>query len=157
MKIKKLIRELREGKKICLVEPSKEISKSYSLKSERSFDASKLLLSQGFFEESISMSYYAMYNRVLGLFYLVGIKSENHSITISLLKEVFNIENKYLIYAKDERINKQYYPNTRVSTRDSKELLDIAEDFITELENFIDKISNKEIESYRNKFLEMTK
>lgn len=102
---------------LSLVEPSKEISKSYENKSENSLKAAKVLLKQNLVEESISMSYYSMYYRVLSLFFLVGIKSENHSATILLLKDVFGLEN-----------SKIYFAN-------------------------IDKLSSKDIENYRNKFL----
>jgi len=105
--LNKLITE----RKIEKVEISNEISLSYLEKSNNSLKSSKLLLENGLYEDSISSSYYSMYNSLLSLLFKVGIKSENHTGSIILLKSLFDKEELYrLIWkAKKERIDKQYY------------------------------------------------
>ena len=134
MKIKKLIKELKKRGKIKLIQESKDIAKSYFEKSKNSFKAAKILLNQKLIEESISMSYYAMYNKLLSLLYKIGIKSENHFFSIYILKEVFDLDNKDILFAKKERINKQYYPNSNLVKKDAKELIKLSESFIEKLD-----------------------
>jgi len=106
-------------------------------------------------EESVSLSYYSMYNILLALLFRVGIKSENHSGSIVLLKEVFGIDNSDLFFAKRERIDKQYYVDFRVVEKDAEELLRIAEDFKGMLFDFISRLNSSEIRFYRKKFVEL--
>lgn len=73
---KSLIKKLLNQGKIKLVEPSKEISFSYLEKSRGCLKSARLLNENKLIENSISMSYYAMYNSVLSLLFRVGIKSE---------------------------------------------------------------------------------
>jgi len=153
--MKKLIKSLIKKGIVCLVESSKEISKSYKQKSKNALKAAKVLATQDLVEESISMSYYSMYNLVLSLFFLVGIKSENHSASIFILKELFCLDNSSLLFAKKERINKQYYPNFNVSLKDAKDMIEMSGDFIVILEAFIDKVSLQDIKAYRSKFLRL--
>ncbi|MCR4327266.1 MAG: DNA-binding protein [Nanoarchaeota archaeon] len=157
MNVKKLIKELKKQEKIKLVEPNENVSKSYLEKSRNSLKAGKILLSQNLVEESISMSYYGMYNKLLSLLYKVGIKSENHFFSIFVMKEVFNFENKEILFAKKERINKQYYANSNLMVEDAKEMVDISEDFCDNLGSFINRVSIEKVKEYRNKFLALIK
>lgn len=139
----------RKGK---IVEPNKNIANSYNSKSRSTLSAAKMLLENKFFEESISMAYYSMYNKTTSLFSIVGIKSENHSLTIILLKEVFNLDNDKLRIAKKERIEKQYYTNSDINKEDAVKIISLAEQFIDEIDEFIDKITLEDISIYRIKF-----
>ena len=109
-KLKFLNRLIKEGK-LELVEPSEDVKKSYLEKADNSLRAAKILLQNGLYENSVVDSYYAMYNSLLALLFKVGIKSENHSGSIILLKELFNSDELYkkISFAKEERIDKQYY------------------------------------------------
>jgi len=157
MKIERLIKKLEKQGKIKLVGESIEVAESYSKKSENSFKAAKILLKQKLVEESVSMSYYAMYNKLLSLLYRVGIKSESHFFGIYALKEIFNFDNREILFAKKERINKQYYPNLNSVEKDAVEMIKLSGDFIEELDFFIDRISLKDIKSFKNKFRELIK
>jgi uncharacterized protein (UPF0332 family) len=108
MKKIKFIKELVAEGKIRLVSPSNEVSAAYAKKSLNSLKASKLLLNQSLLEEATSMLYYAMYNKVMSLFFLVGIKCENHNASIILFKGLFKLDNFLLSFAKQERVDKQY-------------------------------------------------
>ncbi len=56
------LKKLKEEKKLELVESSEDICYSYSEKSANCFKSAKLLLQNNLYENSIGMSYYAMYN-----------------------------------------------------------------------------------------------
>jgi len=145
------------GKKLQLVEPSKEISESYILKSDSNLFSSKLLLKNNLLEEAVSLSYFSMYYLCLSLFFRAGIKCENHTACAIILKDVFNLDNSDLIEAKAERIDKQYYTDFKI-TKDSVELaIKIAEDFNRELKGFILNVNNLKINEWRSKFKELIK
>ena len=148
--IERLIKE----KKIKIVEPSKEISMSYNEKSKNSLKAAKILLEQGLLAETTSMAYYAMYHKTTSLFYLVGIKCENHTATIILLKELFNINNKEISIAKKERVDKQYYTTFTINKSQVLESIKIAEKFINEVDLFIDKMTNQEKNKFKKIFVD---
>ena len=109
MTIIRFLKLLNRKGKLKLVESSEEIMKSYLEKSERSLLSSRVLLDNNLLEDSVSMAYYSMYNSLLSLLFYVGIKCENHSGSIILLKEVFEIDNSNIGFAKKERVDKQYY------------------------------------------------
>lgn len=155
MKIIKLIKRLKQEGKIKVIERSKNVSKSYYLKSKNCLKAAKILNSEGLYEESISMSYYSMYNKLQSLFFLIGLKCENHFAGIFLLKEIFNFENENILFAKKERTNKQYYTDFKITSADAKKLIDKTEEFSENLGYFIENLKNKDIDNYRNKFKEM--
>lgn len=103
MKKINFIEILVSEEKILLAEESKEISESYNQKSENSLKAAKLLLKNNLLEESTSMTYYSMYHKASSLFALTGIKCENHSATIILLKKLFRIDNTKISFAKKRK------------------------------------------------------
>lgn len=152
MKKINFIQKLVKENKIELVEESEEICQSYNQKSENSLKAAKILLEQNLIEESTSMSYYAMFHKTTALFRRIGIKCENHAATIILLQELFTIDNKDLSFAKEERIDKQYYTNFIITKQDTEELLKKAERFVEELDLFIDKLTERNRKQYREEF-----
>jgi len=106
--------KLKEEGKLELVEPSKEICDSYIEKANNSLKSAKLLLKNALYENSVSMSYYTMYNSLTALLFRCGIKCENHSGSILILKKLFKRHDlfKIISWAKKERIDKQYYLTT---------------------------------------------
>ncbi len=62
-----------------------------------------------------------MYYSILGLFFRCGVKSENHTGTIIILKELFEVENSEIQKAKKERVDKQYYVEFKAT---KKEVID---------------------------------
>jgi uncharacterized protein (UPF0332 family) len=99
----------REGK-LRLVEPSEDICDSYLSKAEDCLKSSRLLLNNNLYENSVSMSYYTMYNSLTALLFRTGVKCENHSGSILLLKKLFGEGVLFddISFAKKERIDKQY-------------------------------------------------
>ncbi len=60
-------------KKLKLVESSEEIKLSYLEKSDNSLRSAKILHKNNLFENSVSMSYYVMYNSLTSLLFKIGI------------------------------------------------------------------------------------
>jgi len=86
MKKSSFLNRLKKEGKLTLVEPSEEICNSYLEKADNCLKSAKLLLQNNLYENSVSMSYYAMYNSLTSLFFKIGIKCENHSGSILIFK-----------------------------------------------------------------------
>jgi len=158
MKKPSFLTSLKNERKLNLVEPSEEICTSYLEKAESSRKSAEVLLPHKLYENSVSSSYYAMYNALTALLFKTGIKCENHSAAIVLLRNLFGQEELYksISKAKEERIDKQYYVSSKkaeVETKESAEkMLRDAEKFITEIKLIIRKMNASDIENIRKKF-----
>ncbi|MFH1510652.1 MAG: HEPN domain-containing protein [Candidatus Woesearchaeota archaeon] len=148
----RFIAKLISEEKIKLIEPSMDVADSYSEKSKNSLRAASILLEQNLLEEAMSMAYYAMYHKATSLFYLIGIKCENHAATILLLKQLFEIDNSDISFAKNERVDKQYYTDFVIENNDVKDLIAKSESFIATMDSFIDKISVEEKKKFLAQF-----
>ena len=153
----KFLNKLKKEEGLELVEPSEEICNSYSEKSANCLKSAKLLLQNNLYENSISMSYYVMYNLLLALLFRVGIKCENHGGSILLLKLFFGENDLYksISDAKKERIDKQYYVTTEkdeITKEIADELLNNAEDFVLGLKLIVKNLNNDSIDELRKKF-----
>ncbi|MCX6742072.1 MAG: HEPN domain-containing protein [Candidatus Pacearchaeota archaeon] len=144
--------KLKKEGKFLLVEPNEEVKKAYLEKSESNLISAKILLENDRLEEAVSLVYYSMYHLLLALLFKVGVKSENHSISIILLKEIFGIENEEISNAKIERIDKQYYVNFHILKNQVEETIKTAEKFNEKIIDFISKMNNSDILKYREKF-----
>ena len=153
----KFLNKLKKEEKLELVEPSEEIEESYSQKSADCLKSAKLLLQNNLFENSIGMSYYAMYNLLLALLFRVGIKCENHGGSILLLKLLFK-ENEFfkiISDAKKERIDKQYYVTTEkddITKEVAEELFNNGEDFVLKIKVVINNLNNDSVDEIRERF-----
>jgi len=143
------LRDLFSERKLQIVNPSENVMGAYLKKSESYLSSAKLLRDNDHYEESVSMAYYSMYYMVLALFFRCGIKCENHTATILLLKDVFDIDNTALLNAKKERIDTQYYGDTVATKRDVEGLIITAERFNSHLLDVTARISNEGIGRYR--------
>jgi uncharacterized protein (UPF0332 family) len=120
-------------------------------KSDSHLISAKLLLENDRLEESVSLTYYSMYYMLISLFFRVGIKCENHSAGIILLKELFSIDNSLISYAKKERIDKQYYVDFKIMKEEVEELIEAAEIFNSKILDFIEKLNSEKIAEFRTK------
>ena len=161
MKELNFLLRLEKEKKLQLVDPSEEIKDSYLEKAENSFKSSKILLQNHLYENSVSMSYYAMYNSLIALLYKIGIKCENHTGSILLLKLLLNSEDMYkiILFAKEERIDKQYYVSDKdgfnISKESTEDMMRSAEDFLVDMRLKISEIGIGDVNNYREKFSEL--
>jgi uncharacterized protein (UPF0332 family) len=142
-------------KKLQFIVPSEEIKDSYIKKSESNLISAKILLENNKLEESVSLIYYSMYHMLSALLFKTGIKCGNHSASIIILKELFDIDNSDISFAKKERVDKQYYTDFRIAKKEVIESVKKAENFNKELFDFISKLTNKKIEEYQKKIKEM--
>ncbi len=149
--------KLKEEGKLGLVEPSEEMKQSYAMKSESNLVSAKILLANNKLEESVGLAYYSMYHLLTALLFKVGIKSENHSASIILLKKLFNQENKDIFDAKTERVDKQYYVDFIVTKEDVEDTIRKAEVFNSKLTDFISRVNNEDIKRYRDMFVDLIK
>ena len=99
----------------------------------------------------MALAYYAMYHSLLALFFRCGIKCENHTAAIVILKEIFALDNISISKAKAERVDKQYYVDFSVTAEEVTESIKTAESFIATLYSFIASLNEKRIEEYREK------
>jgi len=151
------LNKLKSQEKLELIEPSEDIQDSYTEKSSNCLKSAKLLLKNNLYENSIGMSYYAMYNLLIALLFRVGIKCENHGGSIFLLKLLFEDSELFRIIsdAKKERIDKQYYVTTdkdEITREITEELLDDAEEFVLQMKLVINNLNNDSIDEIRKKF-----
>ncbi|MBI2543217.1 MAG: HEPN domain-containing protein [Candidatus Aenigmarchaeota archaeon] len=150
--------KLKKEGKLELVEPSEEICKSYLEKADNCLKSAKLLLRYNLYENSISMSYYTMYNSLTSLLFKTGIKCENHAGSIVLLKKLFGRVDlfKIISFAKEERIDKQYYVTSEknfVLTKESAEdMVAKAENFLVKMKLVIAELKNEQTEKLRKEF-----
>lgn len=147
--------KLKKQKKLQIVESSEEICKAYLEKSEKSLKSSKATYKIKSYEDSVALSYYSMYYSILALFFRVGIKCENHAGTIILFEKVFGVDNTLIQKAKTERVDKQYYVDFSVTEKEVDDMIKVAEQFNSEIFNFIDGLTNEKINEYLNKLKEL--
>lgn len=142
--------KLKIEEKLNIVDPSDEIKESYINKSENSIKSATILLDSGQIDDSVSLTYYSMYNMLTALLRKTGIKCENHMGAIIILKELFNFDNSKILSAKTERIDKQYYIDFKVTREQVEKMVEEAKKFNSLLYAFIEKITSKEVSEYRN-------
>lgn len=158
MKEINFLKKLKREGKIELVKPSEEMKLSYLIKSENCLKSSKILFQNQLYENSISESYYCMYNSLLALLFKLGIKSENHSASIILFRKLFNNPDlvKIISWAKEERIDKQYYVETKqiikVTKESCNEMILKGENFLIKMKVFISELKNEETNSIKENF-----
>ncbi len=152
------LHKLRDEGRLGLVAPSEEISASYMMKADDSLKSAKVLLQNDLMENSIPMSYYAMYNSLLSLLFKVGIKSENHAGTIIVFKDLFDRQDlaDAISSAKEERIDTQYYVVSRGKAspvgESAKELAANAESFVIQVKIIAGRINSEDIDRIRRGF-----
>lgn len=147
-----LARLAKEGK-LEIVEPSEEICSAYLGKAEKSLRSARILLENGLYENSVSMSYYTMYNSLTALLFRTGIKCENHSGSIILLMKLFRKVDLYNIisFAKKERVDKQYYVDFELTEKSATDLLEKAENFLVKMKLVIRDLRLGQINEIRGK------
>ncbi len=152
--MKKFVKTLIEENKISIVEPNTEVSKAYLEKSSKSLLSSKTLIKIENFNDATALTYYSMYYSLLALLYRCGIKSENHTGSIMLLKELFKINNKDIEKAKKERVDKQYYIDFQSNKEEVEKAIEIAEEFNSKINEKIETIKTEEINKIRKELKE---
>ncbi len=92
---------------------------------------------------------------VLALLFKTGIKCENHSGAIILLKKLYNLENNAIEVAKKERIDKQYYVDFSISKTEVKDLLLSAEEFNAGILEYTERMCWSDVDRLQKTFHEL--
>ncbi|MEK6969463.1 MAG: HEPN domain-containing protein [Nanoarchaeota archaeon] len=145
------LHKLAKEKKLQVVEPSEEMRIAYLQRAQESLSSAKALLKIGNLKDSVALAYYSMYHALLSLLFRSGIKCENHTAAIILLKEIFNLDNAVISKAKSERVDKQYYIDFAITKEEVMKSIHIAEEFIIEINNFTENLTEDKIKEYRSK------
>ena len=153
-KIKFLIK-LHKEKKLLEVEPSENVQKAYLQSSEESLSSAKALMKIGNLKDSVALSYYSMYHCLLAALFRIGIKCENHTASIILLKETFGMDNELISKAKSERVDKQYYVDFEINKQETEESIKIAEEFISDMVSLSAAMNEDKITEYHKKAAEL--
>jgi len=140
--------KLKDGLKI--VEPNERLSKSYFeqaksslLRVEKNFEDKDLLWT------TVAI-YYAEYYALYSFLQKIGVKCKNHSCSIVAVTFLLGEHaTKTINLHKDKRIDAQYYMKTAQETK-VKEMLQESKIFISEFDGIISKLTEKEIQKYRN-------
>lgn len=148
MKEINFLRKLKKQEKIQFVEPSEIIKEAYLQRAEESLSSAKTLMNVGNLKDTVALAYYAMYHALLALFFRCGIKCENHTAAIILLKTVFDIDNISIAKAKRERVDKQYYVDFSITKEEVTEAITTAEAFVAKLHSVIATINEEKIKLY---------
>lgn len=161
MKNLAFLNELLKERKIELIEPSEEISRAYEIKSDNCLRVAELAYNEEIYENAISEAYYSVYNSVLSLFFKCGIKCENHSGAIILIKELFLLEELYSVFSdfKKDRIDNQYYVSTIKTKKLEKEnclqRINQAKEFNVKIKTYKNNLRIGDIQEIRKKFEEL--
>ncbi len=145
--------KLKDGLRI--VEPNERLSKSYLeqaksslLKAEKDFKDKDLLWS------TVAI-YYAEYYALYSFLQKIGVKCENHACSILAVTLLLGEDKtKTINEHKDKRIDAQYYmkvdqePKVRIMLQEAKR-------FVSEFDNVVSNLSEKEIKEYRERIEKM--
>jgi len=142
---------MKEGK-LQTVEPSEEIKEAYIRKSQSSLRSAKILLDNDQIEDAVPMAYYSMYHMLTALLRKTGKKSENHTASIVIMKELFHLENADISNAKKERVDKQYYVDFEVTKKEVEEMMVVAERFIPIIYDIMERMTEIEHDDYLSDF-----
>ena len=141
----------KKQEKLKILIPSEEVKESYLKDSESYIISSRMLFKNNKLKESTQLAYFSIYYSILALLFKRGVKSENHLGSAILLKEIFNIDNSFVLELRKKRVE-TYYPDFKLQKQTLKELIKKAELFNEDLFDFISKLTIEKITFYRNKF-----
>lgn len=147
------LRKAAKDGQLEIVTPSDNICESYLQKSENSLKSADLLLSNGLYENSAIEAYYAVYDSITALLRKIGIKCENHAVSISLLGILFN-EKRLEKTASDirkKRLDFQYYVNHSATKENAVDTISKAENLCGAIGLLIRRLTSEKVEELRDK------
>ncbi|MBU0471753.1 MAG: HEPN domain-containing protein [Nanoarchaeota archaeon] len=154
---------LKQKRGIKLEQPNDNLCGVYIKKAESSLNMLESAAEKDELDWISTTAYYARYFAFYALLQKCGIKSEIHDCTISLMHFLFvdeNIieENLYteLLLAKDLRVDTQYYVTEEIDIDKLKKDSNTANSFVLEMEEVIENLTQKQIDTVRNKLSNAT-
>jgi len=140
---------IKDGLKI--VEPNGRLSKSYLEQAK-----SSLLRAKKDFEDKDLLwttvaIYYAEYYALYSFLQKIGVKCENHFCSILAVNMLLGEDKTRIINEhKDKRIDAQYYMKVDQENKIRAMLIE-AQNFISDFDELVSNLSEKEIKEYRDK------
>src|SRR3989338_448730 len=136
-----------------IIEPNDNLCDTYIKKAENALKAALAL--KGNKEWEISSSYYAMYFALYAVMMKIGVKCENHSCSISFMREYLKEKFKkdapdFLKSSMKARVDSQYYSNRDISNELYQKMLKDAPSFIVQCKEITSSIKQEEINKIRN-------
>lgn len=106
------------------------------------------------FDWKISTGYYSLYFSLYSLLMKIGIKSENHSCTIEIMRNLLNEyftpdECDLLDTARRARVETQYYVTTTVSEEFSATLSKRVPRFLVTCKSVVNGLDEKQVQELR--------
>ncbi len=118
------------------------IAEKLLAKAEVKLGAARGLFSQGFFEDSASRSYYAMFHAARAALTKIGVATRTHEGTVSeygrrfVLKGIFSRDlGRALAEAKAARETYEYSPTMEIDRDEAEALLRDAEKFVAQVKS----------------------
>ena len=141
--------KIKDGLKI--VEPNERLSKSYLEQAKSSLLRAKKDLEDKDLLWTTVAIYYAEYYALYSFLQKIGVKCENHSCSILAVGILFGEDKiKIINKHKDKRIDAQYYMKVDQEIK-VKVMLTEAQNFISNFDELVSNLSEKEIKEYRDK------
>ncbi|MBN2517625.1 MAG: HEPN domain-containing protein [Candidatus Altiarchaeota archaeon] len=159
MKDSELLRKAAKAHQLEVVAPSENVFKSYTRKSGDCLKSAEILAGNGLYDNSISEAYYAIYDSLTALLRKTGVKCENHAVSIVLLEVLFGEKplRDIATWARDKRIDSQYYVDSHSNQTLSSEMISKAENFLGRVESIARRMTSEQADAMRTKLLEILK
>jgi len=149
---------VRQKRGIKLEKPNDNLCKAYIQKAKSSLNMLDSALEKDEVDWIATTAYYSRYFALYALLQKCGIKSEIHDCTISLMHFLFVegtiVEEHFyneLQLAKELRIDVQYYVTEDLNKEKLKTDSETATNFVLEMEETIEKITEDQINNIREK------
>jgi len=153
-----LLTKLKQSKELELVDPSEEVSQSFIEKSNNSMKAAKVLTRNKLCDDAISSAYYSTYNILTSLLAKTGIKCENHTASILVLKKLYHKNElaREIFKHKEERENAQYHLTLKNAKETAEKMIKKAEELNNKIRLEIQNLKAQDIEKIRKEFHTLT-
>ncbi len=147
------LRKASKGGQLDIVAPSENVCESYLQKADNCLKSAEILLSSGLYENSATEAYYAIYGSLTALLRKVGIKSENHAVSIAALGTVFGEPRlrKLAGEAREKRLDFQYYVDHAATKEAASAMLSKAENFVSAVRSISRRLTSEQTEGLREK------
>ena len=144
----------KQKRGIKLEQPNDNLCNVYTKKAKSSLNMLESATEKDEIDWISTTAYYARYFAFYALLQKCGIKSEIHDCTISLMHFLFVQENlieehfyKELQLAKELRVDTQYYVTEEIDLEKLKKDSETARSFVLKMEEVIENLSDKQIET----------
>ena len=131
---------VKQRRGIKLIEPNNDLAIAYIKKAENSLRAAATLKDN--LDWEISASYYTLYFSFYAILMKVGVKSEIHKCTLTLMEEVFNnyfSNDDLLLFKRSQkaRVDLQYYSDRNLTEDTLKKIRKNRAVFLVKCKNIL--------------------